>query len=147
MVSPYLVKKSEKPLTINANAKTIFQLVYGKKQKAEDKDSDDIPRINVSSIVSRLSALYEKVRNAVDYEEDYLLRKNAIKRILKRQIIIEGFIKEGFVANSGPEEMSLHLLTELIQGGYLPNNKIPETKIKEIALIIEKYIKLKNFSF
>lgn len=147
MVSPYLVKKSEKPLTINSNTKTVFQLVYGKKQKSEDKGGDDIPKINVSSIVSRLSALYEKIRNAVDYEEDYLLRKNAIKRILKRQIVIEGFIKEGFIKTSSSEEISLQLLTELIQGGYLPNNKIPETKIKEISLIIEKYIKLKNFSF
>ena len=39
--------------------------------------------------------------------------------------------------------MSMNLLTELIQAGYLPNDKIPEIKIKEVAGLLEKYIDIK----
>jgi len=141
MVSPNLIKKSQSFLTMNAEAKKLFQLVYGQKQKTERGiDDDDIPRIHVSQIVSRLSFIYEKIRVAVDYDEDHLLRKNAIKRILKRQIMIEGMIK-----NYDSEEVSKHLLTELIQAGYLENNKIPEAKIGEVGVLLDKYIKLRHY--
>ncbi len=92
-------------------------------------------------MISKLSFVYEKIRNAVDYEEEHLLRKNAIVRILKRQVVIEGVLKE-----SNSEQLATHLLAELIRAGYLPNNKLPETKIKETALLLEKYIRLKNHS-
>jgi hypothetical protein len=141
MVSPILIRKTENAVTVNANSKKLFQLIFGKKQKADShKSDDDVPKIHVSSIVSQITFLYEKIRNAVDYDEEHLLRKNATKRILKRHILIEGIIKDG---NS--EKMSYGLLTELIQGGYLPNDKIPETKIKEIALLLEKYIRLREY--
>jgi len=38
------------------------------------------------------------------------------------------------------------LLTELIRGSYLPNNSIPESRINDVALILEKYIRLKNLT-
>lgn len=141
MVSPHLIKKKEGRLSLNINAKKLFQLIYIKKNSLEDY-SDDSPKIKVSSMVSRLAFLYEKIRNAVDYDDDHLLRKNAIKRIFKRQIVIEGIVKD-----LDSQELSLHLLTELIQAGYLENNSIPESKINEIAKILEKYIKLKDCSF
>jgi len=42
------------------------------------------------------------------------------------------------------EEIASHLLAELIRARYLPNDKIPETKIKEIAVLLDKYIRLKD---
>jgi len=141
MVSPNLIRSQEKtePVEINENTKKLFQIVYSEKNSPEDKD-DGIPKIKVSSLVSRLAFFYEKVRNAVDYEEEHLLRKNAIARILRRQVVIEGVVKDidsKYLAN--------HLLVELIRGSYLPNNKVPESKIKEVSALLEKYIKLKDF--
>jgi hypothetical protein len=140
MVSPNLFKSSEneQPAEINADAKKLFQVIYSEQNQKEDLD-EDTPRIKVSTLISRLSFFYEKVRNAVDYDEDHLLRKNAIARILRRQVMIEGALKE-----SKTEEIASHLLVELIRGSYLPNNKIPETKIKEIAFLLDKYIRLKD---
>jgi hypothetical protein len=142
MVSPNLVKNSEKTpaLEINENTKKLFQVIYTEKNKPEDVD-ENIPKIKVSSLVSRLAFFYEKARNAIDYAEEHLLRKTAIVRILKRQIVIEGVLKQ-----SDSEGISRHLLTELIRGGYLPNNSLPETRIKEIAVVLEKYIRLKNYT-
>ena len=127
------------PVDLNESAKKLFQVIYSEQNKKEEID-DDIPKIQVSSLVSRVAFFYEKIRNAVDYEEEHLVRKNAIARILRRQVMIEGVIKD-----IKSEEITEHLLDELIRGSYLPNNTIPETKIKEIAIILEKYIRLRNY--
>ncbi len=141
MVSPHLIKKKEGKFNLNISAKKLFQLIYIKKNKPESDPSGE-SKITVSTMVSKLAFFYEKIRNAVDYEDDHLLRKNAIKRIFKRQIVIEGLVK-----GTKSKELSIHLLTELIQAGYLENNAIPEKKIYEVANILEKYIKLKYYSF
>ncbi|MCX6795032.1 MAG: hypothetical protein NTY31_03575 [Candidatus Falkowbacteria bacterium] len=140
MVSPNLAKHSEDdhPVEISDDAKKLFQIIYSEKNKKEEID-EDIPKIKVSTLISRVAFFYEKVRNAVDYEEEHLLRKNAIARILRRQIVIEGVVLE----TDGPQ-IANHLLVELIRGSYLSNNTIPETKISEIAGLLEKYIRLKN---
>lgn len=141
MVSPNLMKTAEElhPVELNESAKKLFQVIYSEQNKKEEID-DDIPKIQVSSLVSRVAFFYEKIRNAVDYEEEHLVRKNAIARILRRQVMIEGVIKD-----IKSEEITEHLLDELIRGSYLPNNTIPETKIKEIAIILEKYVRLRNY--
>lgn len=140
MVSPNLIrrKEAEEPVEINSNTKKLFQVIYSE-QNAKEESDQDTPVIRVSQLISRLAFVYEKVRNAVDYEEDHLLRKNAIARILHRQVVIEGVLKD-----VSSEELSKHLLVELIRGGYLPNNKVPESKIFEVALMLEKYIRLKD---
>jgi hypothetical protein len=136
-----LQKKSEEVLALNNSAKKLFQVVYTKAKEGEDKNESGVPTINVSDLISKMSFYYEKIRNSVDYKEEYLLRKNAIERILKRHIIIEGVIKI-----SRSDEIAKHLLVELIRAGYVPNNSIPETKIEVIGNIIEKYLKLRNYS-
>ncbi|MDD3711044.1 MAG: hypothetical protein PHP37_00330 [Patescibacteria group bacterium] len=141
MVSPYLNKKKEGQLSLNIGAKKLFQLIYIKKNNLK-KTEEGTSKIAVSAMVSKLAFVYEKIRNAVDYEDDHLLRKNAIKRIFKRQILIEGIIKD-----VKSQELSIHLLTELIQAGYINANSVSDKKIIEIGDILEKYIKLKDFCF
>ena len=76
MVSPHLVKKKEGKFNLNASVKKLFQLIYIKQNKSDDSNAES--KITVSTMVSRLAFFYEKIRNAVDYEDDHLLRKNAI---------------------------------------------------------------------
>ncbi|OGF28026.1 hypothetical protein A2331_02865 [Candidatus Falkowbacteria bacterium RIFOXYB2_FULL_34_18] len=144
MPSPTLSRKSNQSLTLSENAKRLFQVIYHE-QNQEEKDDDEIPKIKVSELVSKMSFYYEKIRNMVDYEEEYLLRKNAIERILRRQIVIEGKITEVISKELNIPEISKHLITELISAAYLPNNKIPESKINEISKIINKYLILKKY--
>lgn len=144
MVSPNLIKKNQevKAAEINENAKRLFQVIYSDQNKKNPVDNDDTPKISVSSVISKAAFFYEKIRNVIDYDEDHLLRKNAITRILKRQVVIEGAMKS--INRVNALEISKHLISELIRGAYLPNDKIPETKITEVALMLEKYIKLRN---
>lgn len=142
MVSPTLIRRADvtRGAELNAEAKRLFQLIHSEKKGSNDVD-DGMPKISVSEMISKISFVYEKIRNAVDFEEEHLLRKNAIVRILKRQVVIEGVLKE-----ASNEKLAQHLLTELIRAGYLPNNKLSEKKIKETAILLEKYILLKNYS-
>lgn len=142
MVSPNLIRRADvaRGAELNTETKRLFQLIHSEKKDGGYVD-DDTPKISVSEMVSKISFVYEKIRNAVDFDEEHLLRKNAIVRILKRQVVIEGVLKE-----TNSEKLAKHLLTELIRAGYLPNNKLPETKINETAILLEKYILLKNRS-
>lgn len=135
MLNPTLTKKNEKPMEVTANTKKLFQAVY-RKQNEEEKGGD-APKIKVSELISKMSFYYEKIRNTVDYKEENLLHKNAIKRMIKRQIVIQGAQNENDIAK--------HLLTELIRAGYLPNNKIEESKICELGKVIGRYIALKKY--
>lgn len=92
----------------------------------------DVPKIKVSEVVSKIAFLYEKIRNIVDFKEEHLLRKDALKRVLKRRL---------FIGSKG-QDMALPMIQELIRGGYLENNSIPEQEVSKIAAIIDKYIHL-----
>lgn len=92
------------------------------------------PKITVNDVASRLAFFYEKIRNSVDYKDEHLLRKNAIKRILKRILFIDNRKKD----------LGKFLIKELIRARYLPNNTIPESRALEIDKIIQQYIVLCN---
>ena len=139
MVSPNLIKQASQSqgAEINNNAKRLFQVLFTQKQPVVEIDDIDSPRITVSTVISKVAFIYEKIRNAVQYGEESLIRKSAIFRIIKRKVVIESTR-----ARRNPLAISQHLLTELIRAGYLPNGKLPESKIPEVAKILEKYLRL-----
>ncbi|MFA6534089.1 MAG: hypothetical protein WCT37_02845 [Patescibacteria group bacterium] len=101
-------------------------------EKEEKESLDDDTKIKVSRVVGKVSLIYEKLRNVVDYNDEHLLRKNAIFRILKRLMLLE----------RRTDKIGLILLQELIRINYLPNNTIPESRTKEVDTIIKKYLVL-----
>lgn len=85
--------------------------------------------IEVSAPASTAATLYEKVRLAVDYQEEHLLRRTAILRILKR-----------FMGSDMPlESMAENLLQELVWAKYLPNKEVPIATIDQLKPIFLKY--------
>ncbi len=97
---------------------------------SEPKDPAEASKIHVDYVASKIATLYEKLRQVIDYQEEHLLRKNTVQRILKRRLLL----------SSDPEEIAKPLVFELIRGGYFPNDKISETSIKKIENILSKYI-------
>lgn len=87
-------------------------------------------RIKVSYAARSISFLYEKIRNIVDYKDEYLFRKYAIERILNRVVFIEG----------RRENLGEFLLAELVRGRYFPNDSIGVDKIGVVDSIIYKYL-------
>ncbi len=85
--------------------------------------------IEVSKPATSAATLYEKVRVAVDYQEEHLLRRNAILRIVRRMGTFNANVEDG----------AKNLLTELIWAGYLPNEEVPKSLILELVPILSKY--------
>ncbi|MBU2025957.1 MAG: hypothetical protein ABIC19_02845 [Patescibacteria group bacterium] len=79
--------------------------------------------------VGQVAFWYEKIRMAIDYREEHLLRRTASRRILKRLFLIEGRKKE--IADL--------LLKELIMGGYVKKSDLSQEKFTKINQVLEKY--------
>lgn len=90
------------------------------------------PKISVNQMVSRVAFFYERIRNAIEFNEEHLFRKNAIERILKRRLLIQ----------LEKRDLAQDLVYELMRGRYLPNNAVPESRIGDVRRILDKYAAL-----
>ncbi len=104
---------------------------YGEGFEQKEVNPDEA-KIKVQMTISRVASVYEKIRNAIEFKDEHLLRKNAIERMLKRRIYTE----------EKKVKLGSLLTSELIRAKYLPNNEIPEKVIDEVDHIIEKYLNL-----
>lgn len=104
-------------------------VVQMRRDAEELEKEEDV--IKVSETVSAAASVYESVRNALEYDEEHLLRRNAIHRILKRRMV------------DGPSrEMATKLIKELIWARYLHNGKVPTAMVEKVGAILEKYKRL-----
>lgn len=94
------------------------------------------PAIKVSRAVSFLAVLYERIRNTVDLEEEHLLRKRAIKRIMLRMAAL----KDG-----DPNDLSSNITREIIWAQYLSDYPVPNIKLEIVANVIKKYQALTHY--
>jgi len=88
-----------------------------------------VETIEVSAPVSTAASLYERVRNTLDYQEEHLLRRNAILRILKRYL----------GADAPLSSLAGDLLKELVWAKYLPNKTVPISLQHQLSPVIAKY--------
>lgn len=98
------------------------------KARTRDAERKDGERIAVSDTVSAAASVYETIRNSLEYDEEHLLRRNAIRRILKRQL-----------GETDGDALAAALLRELVWARYLPNKSVPESMIASIGGVIRKY--------
>ncbi len=91
-------------------------------------------RIEVHASISRFAFLYERIRNAVDYKDEHILRKSAIIRILKRHMVLE----------SDPLAIAKLLIRELIAARYLPNGELDEKVYTMVGALVEKYLVIRK---
>jgi len=89
---------------------------------------EEIGRIHVDEIASRIAAFYEKARNVIDYKEEHLLRKGFINRVLRRRLLLKL-----------DSNLSESVIKEAVRAGHLPNDTVPETKIGELATLINNH--------
>ncbi len=89
--------------------------------------------VKVNELAKRAGMFYEKVRYLIDYKEEHAIRRNAIQRILKRNLF---FKAEGKVAQ--------FLVHELMRGGYLESGSFLESRISHVQGIIDKFLSLQN---
>lgn len=90
----------------------------------------DEPKIRVNEALSKATFVYEKLRQAIDYQDEHLFLKNAIRRILKRTT---------FLRPQDSQRIANNLMHELVWAHYFENDYLPATLTQEIASILRKF--------
>lgn len=119
---------------LSAEAKNLLEAYLEVEKK---KIVSPNPALKVNYTVSSIAFFYEKIRNAVDYKSDHLLRRNAIERILKR------LLWERPKAES--QEIAGILVRELVWSRYLKDESIFHETIEEIGKVLDRYFEILNF--
>ena len=86
-------------------------------------------QIGVPSEVGKAAFYYEKIRNAVDYQDEHLLLKNAIARIMRRKL----------TKKIESDKITEELVCELAWARYIKNDSLSQTKLTKISYLITKY--------
>lgn len=94
-----------------------------------ERDRLSQPLLEVDDTGSRLSSLYERVRQVVDYKEEHLVLRSIILRVLKRRV------------NSGQtEKFGEGLVKELTLSGYVTNKTVPVRALAAIDQTVARYM-------
>ena len=126
---------------INMLSKIVDNLIS--KFYADKVDLGGGEKIKVNNVISKAAFVYEKVRTAIDYNEDHLIRKNAVGRILKRKMLVEKRILDNAIFDKyNSDELATQLVHELILGKYLPNYGVPVSLIGKVDAVLERYAQL-----
>jgi len=79
--------------------------------------------------IDHIARVYEVARNALEYRAEHLVRRAAIERILKRQLVFE----------SDTRRLSESLLLELKWAKYVTWESSRPAVVEEIKKIFDKY--------
>ncbi|NCN58991.1 hypothetical protein COW99_03165 [Candidatus Roizmanbacteria bacterium CG22_combo_CG10-13_8_21_14_all_38_20] len=112
----------------------LTQALISSLQISQSDKKDDSPKVEVSETVTFLGALYEKMRNAVEYREGHLVRKAAIERVIRRRIVI----------NQGGAEYIETLVKEMLWGRYLASGSITEKTVEQAKNAATRYFDLRR---
>lgn len=91
---------------------------------------ENTANIQVSRAAATLATIYERVRQAIDYQEEQVLRRRALSRILLRLIT---------ASKNGERSIAEALIKEATWARYLQDNTLPPERIDEVAAIIKRY--------
>lgn len=115
---------------MNEQLKKTIELMNKPKSVHPASGGDGLIKVNES--LGKAAFFYEKLRNAIDYQDEHLFLKNAIKRILKRRKYIDR------------SNVARKLLHELVWARYFENETVPLSYIDEVDQILKKYDYIKQ---
>lgn len=105
--------------------------------KEKKKAEQTIFKLETSELAGQMAIWYEKVRTAVQYKEEHLLRRSAIYRILKRLITIEQRRKK--------RQITYAFFLELAMAGYVSQKDANDENFRATEKIISRYLKALPF--
>ncbi len=123
------LKNAARPVVDFINA---LEKEVGIERAEERKRAGGGEEADIGEAGESMALLYEKVRNLIEYKDDHLIKRNAIERILRRNLIIE----------FRGHDFSDQFLTELAMAGYIHRQEINQQLKEKVRKIIGKYQKL-----
>ena len=95
---------------------------------------DDYSKISVSRASSFFAIVYERVRNAIEYREEHLIRRAAIERITRRRLMMNP-------TGTGEAE---NIVRELLWARYFPADSLSEKDSADVQKILDIYMTLRE---
>jgi hypothetical protein len=93
-------------------------------------DRSNLKDDSARGVIGVLARVYERARNAMEYRADHLVRRAAIERILKRQLVFR----------QDPDKVAEELMLELKWAKYLTPLEMEQLSQDELARILYKYL-------
>ena len=119
------------PITLSTFTQALIDSIKSIKPRA---NPDDMSKITVSQTVSLFAIIYEKLRNAIEYREDHLMRRAAIERIVKRRLML----------NPDGVGEAVNVVRELLWARYFSNGSLGGRDLLVIQDIIDKFMVIKR---
>lgn len=133
-----MIMDEKKKLNVSVNSLVLSDftkaLIHNLKLLKKRSRVEELSKISVSKTVSFFALVYEKVRNAVEYRDEHLIRRAAIERILKRRLLLN---PEG----KGEAE---NVVRELLWARYFSENYLSVNDIDTVQSLIDKYVQIRN---
>lgn len=130
-----MADKEKEKISIN---KPIKEFIEELEKNLEDQKQREkmVNRIDeedeeVEETGESMARLYERVRNLIEYKDDHLIKKYAIERILKRNLLIE----------LRRDDITEQFLNELVLVGYIERENIAGELKTDVKKAISKYQK------
>lgn len=120
-----------KQIELSSYTNALIESYFSIKPK---KNPDDLSRIYVSQTVSFLALVYERLRNAIEYREDHLIRRAAIERILRRRLAL----------NPDGRDEAENIVRELLWARYFPNGSLGASDLVVIQDVLDKLLYVKS---
>ena len=114
-------------IVLSELTKALISSLAHKSQSTSTLEGD---HFEVSQTVSFMGFLYERLRNAVEFNEEHLIRRMAIARILRRRLAI----------NPQGKGEGENLMRELLWGRYLLPKSTSMQDVSQIQKIIDRYL-------
>jgi len=109
-----------------------FLEVVEEETKKKKKFPQTLFKMETSQVAGQMALWYEKVRTAVQYKEEHLLRRTATHRMLNRLILLEQRKKA--------RDIVYHIFTELALAGYVQGKDVHDGNFLRIEEILSKYL-------
>ena len=110
----------------------LYQMLeYAARSSEERKKTLAGDVYHVSNIGKLIGGAYEKLRNTTENTEQHLLLQRAIRRYLYRNLFVD--------VRNNHDNLTEEMVIELTHGGYLPQDAVTTTQIKEATKIIRAY--------
>ena len=95
--------------------------------------------VHMDEIAARIARFYEMLRKVIDWKEDNVLRRAAIERILKR-LLFPKLSGVSATTTIDAYRVAYTVTADLIRGGHLPNDEIPQESITVVETALQKYL-------
>jgi hypothetical protein len=99
-----------------------------------------VTSFEIDDLALSVGKFYEQIRKVIDWKEENALRRGAIARAIKRNLVAQIYNFDRSDLGGKIQDTAEMTVFELMRSGYFNNDLINAEKVRAIAKIIQKYI-------